>query len=374
MSNQEFSEIPQQSPRPLVELWKNNTDTLVVPESEGENKLNQPILPQDQPIFDQQIPQNIPLLRPLSALSNPMEGEQRIQQEQDLPLFQDQQILQNQNNQLFQQQEQDLTLFQNQQQQFQDPVPQNNGGNQNNNINNGNFLEGNNMLQMVQFIQQFLNQQNQQNQQQSWGAFLQTFSGENQQDPVAWLRDYNAAAEANGWNNVRKLQVVPAYLRSTAAEWYQSLRQDNPGFITTWVAGLNGNANNFEDRFLRRFRTAAMIEAWTIELEQRVQGPNETVEQYVTVLQKLFTRVEGYNEAQRTRKFISGLTRDLYIMVQSTHDGTFQNAIDRAKRCKMTLMAGKNKNVSNYVLSPIWSGVITNVKDVKLNSRDRKAK
>ncbi|CAB4466553.1 unnamed protein product [Rhizophagus irregularis] len=227
---------------------------------------------------------------------------------------------------------------------------------------------------MVQFIQQFLNQQNQQNQQQSWGAFLQTFSGENQQDPVAWLRDYNAAAEANGWNNVRKLQVVPAYLRSTAAEWYQSLRQDNPGFITTWVAGLNGNANNFEDRFLRRFRTAAMIEAWTIELEQRVQGPNETVEQYVTVLQKLFTRVEGYNEAQRTRKFISGLTRDLYIMVQSTHDGTFQNAIDRAKRCKMTLMAGKNKNVSNYVLSPIWSGVITNVKDVKLNSRDRKAK
>ncbi|PKY12666.1 hypothetical protein RhiirB3_510313 [Rhizophagus irregularis] len=133
-----------------------------------------------------------------------MEGEQRIQQEQDLPLFQDQQILQNQNNQLFQQQEQDLPLFQNQQvpqnqndrlfqQQFQDPVPQNNGGNQNNNINNGNFLEGNNMLQMVQFIQQFLNQQNQQNQQQSWGAFLPTFSGENQQDPVAWLRDYNAA-------------------------------------------------------------------------------------------------------------------------------------------------------------------------------------
>jgi hypothetical protein len=35
-------------------------------------------------------------------------------------------------------------------------------------------------------------------------------------------------------------------------------------------------------------------------------------------------------------------------MVQLTHDGTFQNAIDRAKRCEMTLMAGKNKNVSNY--------------------------
>ncbi|CAB5386613.1 unnamed protein product [Rhizophagus irregularis] len=77
------------------------------------------------------------------------------------------------------------------------------------------------MLQMVQFIQQFLNQQNQQNQ-QSWGAFLPTFSGEDHQDPIAWLRDYNAATEANGWNDVWKLQVVPVYLWSTAAEWYQS--------------------------------------------------------------------------------------------------------------------------------------------------------
>ncbi|CAB4382172.1 unnamed protein product [Rhizophagus irregularis] len=125
---------------------------------------------------------------------------------------------------------------------------------------------------------------------QSWGAFLPTFSGENQQDPIAWLRDYNAASEANGWNNVQKLQVVPAYLRPTAAECF------------------NGNVNNFEDRFLRRFLTVAMIEAWTIELEQRVQGSDETVEHCVSVLQKLFTRVEGYNEAQKTQKFISGLT------------------------------------------------------------------
>ncbi|PKY51444.1 hypothetical protein RhiirA4_468493 [Rhizophagus irregularis] len=109
------SEILQQSPQPLVELWEQNTDTLVVPESEGKNgdlsseeegrldllnldglnnfpteqEPNQPVLPQDQPIFDLQIPQYIPLLRPISALSNPMEGKQRIQQEQDLPLFQD---------------------------------------------------------------------------------------------------------------------------------------------------------------------------------------------------------------------------------------------------------------------------------------------
>lgn len=268
-----------------------------------------------------------------------MDG-QRVQQERDYqPLYQDQQVPQNRNNQFLQQDlnnDNDDQLFQ------QNP---NSSGNYGNNDNNGLLNGNNNMLQMAQFIQQFLNQQNQQNQQQSWGAFLPTFSGEDQQDPITWLRDYNAAAGANGWNDVRKLQVVPAYLRSTAAEWYQSL---NPGLITTWTAGINGNVNNFEDRFLRRFRTAAMIEAWTIKLEQRVQGPNEKVEQYVSDLQKLFTRVGGYNEGQKTRKFISGLTRDLYIMVQSTHEGNLQNAIDLAKRCEMTLVAGKNKNISNY--------------------------
>ncbi|PKK66787.1 hypothetical protein RhiirC2_784341 [Rhizophagus irregularis] len=168
------SEILQQSPRPLVELWEENTDTLVVSESEGKNGdlsseederldfLNLDGLnnfPTEQEP-NQPIPQDIPLLQLISALSNPMEGEQRIQQEQDLPLFQDYQIPQKQNNQI----------------------------------------------------------------------------GENQQDPIAWLRDYNAASEANGWNNVQKLQVVPAYLRPTAAEWYQSLKQNNPGFVTTWVA------------------------------------------------------------------------------------------------------------------------------------------
>src|SRR6266496_6390362 len=90
-----------------------------------------------------------------------------------------------------------------------------------------------------------------------------------------------------------------------------------------------------------------MIESWTIELEQRIQGSDESVERYVSALQKLFTRVGGYDEIRKTRKFISGLTRDLYIMVQSTHNVTFQDAIDKAKRCEMTLIAGRNKIVSN---------------------------
>ena len=90
-----------------------------------------------------------------------------------------------------------------------------------------------------------------------------------------------------------------------------------------------------------------MIEAWTIELEQRVQGPDETIEHYVSALQRLFTRVGGYDEVRKTRKFISGLTKDLFLMVQSTHEGTFQDAIDKAKKCELTIIARRNKIVSN---------------------------
>ncbi|PKC00583.1 hypothetical protein RhiirA5_427964 [Rhizophagus irregularis] len=37
-------------------------------------------------------------------------------------------------------------------------------------------------------------------------------------EPAESAEDYNAATEANGWNDVWKLQVVPAYLRFTAAD------------------------------------------------------------------------------------------------------------------------------------------------------------
>jgi hypothetical protein len=42
-------------------------------------------------------------------------------------------------------------------------------------------------------------------------AQVPTFYGGNQ-DPIAWLNEFNLASAANEWNNARKLQIVPAYL------------------------------------------------------------------------------------------------------------------------------------------------------------------
>ena len=49
-------------------------------------------------------------------------------------------------------------------------------------------------------------------------AELPSFYGGNQ-DPVAWIEDFTRAYNANGINDVRKLEVVSAYLRSSASTW-----------------------------------------------------------------------------------------------------------------------------------------------------------
>ena len=38
-------------------------------------------------------------------------------------------------------------------------------------------------------------------------------------DPITWIEDFEKAATANGFTNARKLAIVGAYLKGTAADW-----------------------------------------------------------------------------------------------------------------------------------------------------------
>ncbi|EXX66326.1 hypothetical protein RirG_124890 [Rhizophagus irregularis DAOM 197198w] len=89
-------------------------------------------------------------------------------------------------------------------------------------------------------------------------APVPTFYGRNQ-DPITWLNEFNNACAANGWNAARKLQVVPAYLKGTAAVWWQTV-VNNP--INAW--GGVANNNTFEHVFKQQFRTPALVEMYNI--------------------------------------------------------------------------------------------------------------
>jgi hypothetical protein len=172
-------------------------------------------------------------------------------------------------------------------------------------------------------------------------AQIPSFYGGNQ-DPIAWLNEFNLACTANGWNAARKVQVVPAYLKGAAATWYQTVI-GNP--INAWNAAANNN--NFEHVFRQRFRTPALVELWSTELDQRQQQPGESVDQYASAIQELYQRINdhvfAYPDAIQARKFVTGLKPELYMAVKPFGDNTLQAAIDRARACELTLNDTKGK-------------------------------
>src|ERR1044072_7103947 len=112
------------------------------------------------------------------------------------------------------------------------------------------------------------------------------------QDPISWLEEFTKSCNANGINDARKIEVVPAYLKGPAASWWttnQALPNGNANKITVWSNG-NANNTNFVISFLETFRSQILVERWTIELEQRRQLPNECVDAYATSLQELLYR------------------------------------------------------------------------------------
>ena len=41
-----------------------------------------------------------------------------------------------------------------------------------------------------------------------------------EQDPISWIEDFEKAATANNYTDARKLQIVAAHLKGTAATWF----------------------------------------------------------------------------------------------------------------------------------------------------------
>ncbi|GET53772.1 hypothetical protein GLOIN_2v1869520 [Rhizophagus irregularis DAOM 181602=DAOM 197198] len=176
-------------------------------------------------------------------------------------------------------------------------------------------------------------------------APVPTFYGGNQ-DPITWLNEFNNACAANGWNAARKLQVVPAYLKGTAAVWWQTVVNNT---INAW--GGAANNNTFEHVFKQQFRTPALVEMWSTELDQRQQQPSETVDQYASAIRELYQRINtpvfAYPDNVQARKFVSGLLPELYMAVKPFGDQTLTDAINRAKACELTMNSGRPR-IMNY--------------------------
>src|SRR3954468_8992947 len=56
-----------------------------------------------------------------------------------------------------------------------------------------------------------------------------------EQDPISWIEDFEKAAIANNYTDARKLQIVVAYLKETAASWLYNRQQNNLTSLQNWI-------------------------------------------------------------------------------------------------------------------------------------------
>jgi len=154
---------------------------------------------------------------------------------------------------------------------------------------------------------------------------LPSFTGT--EDPIAWLDEFNKAANANNMSDERKLQVVSAYLRGIAANWFQQQTL----LIENWPANWTGDDNAaFDQVFLAQFRTNAQIMSWQQQLATRIQGPTEPVNQYANDIRSLLSKIDfnnAYPEHYKIREFIKGLNSQIAFFVNKENPATLENAI-----------------------------------------------
>jgi len=143
---------------------------------------------------------------------------------------------------------------------------------------------------------------------------VKSFKGYSQ-DPGAWLREYQQAALASGWDVNTMLEAAPAYLKDAASHWYQSLSQ---GQILRWdVTVLHPQRNAaFKTALVDQFRMAAQERQWQAELDRRTQKKEESVEQYASSLQSLIKKVDPNGvvpEGIRIQWFLRSLQPSLQV-------------------------------------------------------------
>ena len=90
------------------------------------------------------------------------------------------------------------------------------------------------------------------------------FHGKRSEDAEEWLDRFIRIALANNWTDVRKLQIVPIYLKDAAQRWFVANihpnRVHNP---TQWT----GNAQSFTTLFLEKFVNETKKAAWQSQFD-----------------------------------------------------------------------------------------------------------
>ena len=158
------------------------------------------------------------------------------------------------------------------------------------------------------------------------------------QDPIGWLQDFETACQANNVTDVRKQQIVGAYLKGAAGTWLTNKRATIANWPTQWNPNAPNDVNDqvalFTFQFKQQFRTVDKIYEWQQQLNQRKQLPTESVEQYSAAVRELLRRIDPnntYPEHLKVILFVDGLKPEIKFFVNPARPATLDAAIHTAQ-------------------------------------------
>jgi hypothetical protein len=158
---------------------------------------------------------------------------------------------------------------------------------------------------------------------------VEPFLGDGTQDPLSWLQEFQRACKANRWNDARRLELAPVYMKGIALDWYRSL---NP--LPNAYNNDAGQARSFKHLFKARFSTAKQKAIWQKQLFDIKQG-TDSVDAYVSRFRSLRRKVDpadAFPVAFVVQLFIQGLQPEYAVNVQASEPATLDDAITAARR------------------------------------------
>ncbi|KAG9299327.1 hypothetical protein G9A89_013975 [Geosiphon pyriformis] len=175
--------------------------------------------------------------------------------------------------------------------------------------------------------------------------FTQTITPEPMaQDPIqANILAALQAATANQYDDEYKFQIVGGYFQDSLAIWFsQETNVNAHQRIIRWMSANAGKNNTFFTTwFENKFRTPILISKWRIELEKRIQGPDEIVTEYAKAIRKLIKHVDSgrnWTEEQKihsfTKRLRTNLSYALWPLLALKDNPTMDMVIELAQQIK----------------------------------------
>lgn len=151
------------------------------------------------------------------------------------------------------------------------------------------------------------------------------FSGEEGEDAILYIAQFNKIAIANGWDERTKTELFPCFLSGTAARWLHSL----PSFEVT-TAVFAGEWKDLLKEFLAAFSGGMAAEMKARRLSERRQGAQESSDSYFFDVRAMCREVNAeMSEAEVMRNVMKGLRPQLARFVLPMEPKT----IDEMRRC-----------------------------------------